>query len=249
MLLLVGLGNPGEKHARQRHNVGFMAVDEIAEAHGFTASKSKFQGEIREGVLDGPAGRTKALILKPLTYMNESGRSVGEASRFYKIPPENIIVFYDELDLAPGKLRMKIGGGAAGHNGIRSIDSHVGNEFRRIRIGIGHPGNKAKVTGHVLGDFSKNDQNWLPEMLNAIAASAPMLAGNDNNRFATAVAQKLAPTKPAPKSNKQNTAPKSKLTEPASPDAKNTEPTKSETSKPENNAFASAFQKLLGGKK
>ncbi|WP_407067110.1 aminoacyl-tRNA hydrolase [Hyphococcus lacteus] len=244
MLLLVGLGNPGEKHARQRHNVGFMAVDEIAEAHGFTTSKSKFQGEVREGILNGPTGRTKALILKPLTYMNESGRSVGEAARFYKIPPENIIVFYDELDLAPGKLRMKIGGGAAGHNGIRSIDSHIGNEFRRIRIGIGHPGHKAKVTSHVLGDFSKNDQDWLPEMLNAIAASAPMLIGNDNNRFATAVAQKLAPTKPAPKLNKQNTAPKSRAAEQPS-----TEAAKSETSKPETNAFASAFQKLLGGKK
>ncbi|PQA86782.1 aminoacyl-tRNA hydrolase [Hyphococcus luteus] len=195
MLLLVGLGNPGDKYARHRHNVGFMAVDAIADAAGFSPARSKFQGELREGLLGGE----KTLILKPQTYMNDSGRSVGEAARFYKIAPEDIVVFYDELDLAPGKIRMKTGGGAAGHNGIRSIDAHIGNNFRRVRIGIGHPGDKSRVTGHVLGDFSKTDQDWLGPMLEAIAGAAAHLADGDDNRFQTAVAQKLAPQrKPAP---------------------------------------------------
>ncbi len=195
MLLLVGLGNPGDKYARHRHNVGFMAVDAIADAAGFGPARSKFQGELREGLIGGE----KTLILKPQTYMNDSGRSVGEAARFYKIDPEDIVVFYDELDLAPGKIRMKTGGGAAGHNGIRSIDAHIGNHFRRVRIGIGHPGDKSRVTGHVLGDFSKADQDWLAPMLDAIAGEAKHLAGGDDNRFQTAVAHKLAPPrKPAP---------------------------------------------------
>ncbi|WP_411818279.1 aminoacyl-tRNA hydrolase [Hyphococcus sp. DH-69] len=240
MLLLVGLGNPGEKHARQRHNVGFMAVDEIANAHNFSVAKSKFHGEIREGFLDGPNGRSKALILKPLTYMNESGRSVGEAARFFKIPNENIIVFYDELDLAPGKLRIKTGGGAAGHNGIRSIDAHIGNDFKRVRIGIGHPGSKSRVTGHVLGDFAKADQDWLQGMLRVIAKSAPMLTTGDGNRFATAVAQEFAPAKPPAKQEKT----KQKPAETSKPVTQSNEPDKTET-----NAFAAAFQKILGGKK
>lgn len=195
MLLLVGLGNPGEKYACHRHNVGFMAVDAIANAHGFGPARAKFQGELREGSLGGD----KALILKPQTYMNDSGRSVGEAVRFYKLEPEDVVVFYDELDLAPGKLKAKTGGGAAGHNGIRSIDAHIGNGFRRVRIGIGHPGDKSRVTGHVLGDFAKADQDWLSPLLAAIAAEAKFLAGDDDNRFLTAVAQRLAPPrKPAP---------------------------------------------------
>lgn len=189
MLLLVGLGNPGEKYAHHRHNVGFMAVDAIAQAHGFGPARAKFQGELREGVL----GDEKTLILKPQTYMNDSGRSVGEAARFYKLEPEDVVVFYDELDLAPGKLKAKTGGGAAGHNGIRSIDDHIGNAFRRIRIGIGHPGDKARVTGHVLGDFAKADREWLEPLLAAVAAEAKHLAGKDDARFLTAVAQKLAP--------------------------------------------------------
>lgn len=196
MILLVGLGNPGEKYARHRHNVGFMAADAIAEAHGFGPPRAKFQGEIREGFLSGPGGREKAIILKPLTFMNESGQSVGEAARFYKLDPSDIVVFYDELDLAPGKLRIKTGGGAAGHNGIRSIDAHLGNGFRRVRIGIGHPGDKSKVTSHVLGNFAKSDQAWLTPLLDAIAAAAPFLAG-DEKRFASDVAQRLAPQKKA----------------------------------------------------
>jgi len=193
MLLLVGLGNPGNKYARHRHNVGFMAVDAIADANGFGPARAKFQGEIR----DGSIGGEKALILKPQTYMNDSGRSVGEAVRFYKINPEEVVVFYDELDLAPGKLKVKTGGGAAGHNGIRSIDSHIGNNFRRVRIGIGHPGDKSRVTGHVLGDFSKADQDWLEPLLAAIASEAAFLMDADNNRFQTAVAQRLAPERKA----------------------------------------------------
>ncbi|MEZ5893118.1 MAG: aminoacyl-tRNA hydrolase [Parvularculaceae bacterium] len=192
MYLLVGLGNPGEKYARHRHNIGFMAADAIAARYGFGPAKSKFQGELREGEIGG----VKTLILKPQTFMNDSGRSVGEAARFYKIAPEHVIVFYDELDLAPGKLRVKTGGGAAGHNGIRSIDAHLGSNYRRVRIGIGHPGDKARVTGHVLGDFSKADQDWLAPMLDAIAEAAPFLADANENRFATAVAQKLAPARP-----------------------------------------------------
>jgi PTH1 family peptidyl-tRNA hydrolase len=233
MLLLVGLGNPGEKYARHRHNVGFMAADAVASAHGFGTARTKFQGELREGSLGGD----KALILKPLTYMNDSGRSVGEAARFYKIEPKDIVVFYDELDLAPGKLRIKTGGGAAGHNGIRSIDAHIGNDFRRVRIGIGHPGDKARVTGHVLGDFAKSDEAWLAPMLDAIAGAAPLLAKEDGNKFATAVAQKLAPER----------APKEKI---AAPDTagKPPETASSQPQESNKNAFADALKKLLGGK-
>ncbi|MFQ5564236.1 MAG: aminoacyl-tRNA hydrolase [Parvularculaceae bacterium] len=206
MLLLVGLGNPGEKYARQRHNVGFMAVDAIADRHGFSPPRSKFLGEIRDGFLDGPNGRVKALILKPLTYMNESGRSVSETARFYKIPPEDVIVFHDELDLAPGKLRVKTGGGNAGHNGLRSIDAHLGNGFRRVRIGIGHPGDKARVTAHVLGDFSKADQDWLTPFFDAIAAAAPSL-GDDDARFVNDVALRLQPPSPTKGDAKDSVAP------------------------------------------
>ena len=206
MILLVGLGNPGDKYERHRHNIGFRAADAIADAHGFGPARNKFNSELREGFLSGPGGRTKAIILKPLTYMNDSGQAVGEAARFYKLNPDEIVVFYDELDLAPGKLRVKTGGGAAGHNGIRSIDSHLGNGFRRVRIGIGHPGEKSKVSGHVLGNFSKADQEWLSPMLDAIAAAAPFLT-SDDQRFATDVAQRIAPNRPEKKkSEKAKTA-------------------------------------------
>ncbi|GJL90745.1 aminoacyl-tRNA hydrolase [Hyphococcus sp.] len=232
MLLLVGLGNPGEKYARHRHNVGFMAADAIADANGFGPARSKFQGEIRDGTL----GREKALILKPQTFMNDSGQAVGEAARFYKIPPEDIIVFYDELDLATGKLRVKIGGGAAGHNGIRSIDSHIGNSFKRIRIGIGHPGDKSRVTNHVLGDFAKSDQDWLTPMLNAIASEAAYLAEPDANRFATAVAQKLAPPKKEVGPKQQTDSTKA-----------GREPIAEQSERSPSNPFADAFKKLTGG--
>ena len=232
MLLLVGLGNPGEKYARHRHNVGFMAVDAIAGAHGFGPPRTKFQGELREGSLGGD----RALILKPQTYMNDSGRSVGEAVRFYKLEPKDVVVFYDELDLAPGKLKVKTGGGAAGHNGIRSIDAHIGNDFRRVRIGIGHPGDKSRVTNHVLGDFAKADQDWLDPLLSAMAGAAGHLAESDDNRFMTAVSLKLAPPrKPAPEKNE--TATEANPREPGP-----------EKTKTEGNAFSGLKSLLKGGK-
>ncbi|NJO23941.1 MAG: aminoacyl-tRNA hydrolase, partial [Sphingomonadales bacterium] len=175
MLLLVGLGNPGEKYRRHRHNVGYRAVDAIADAHGFSPARKKFQGEVREGDIGG----ARAVALKPHTFMNESGLSVGAAMRFYKLAPADVVVFHDELDLASGRIKVKTGGGNAGHNGLRSIDEHIGNDFRRVRIGVGHPGDKTRVTGHVLGDFAKADAEWLDPLLAAIAKSAPFIADGD----------------------------------------------------------------------
>lgn len=191
MLLIVGLGNPGEKYARHRHNVGFMAVDAIADAHRFGPERKKFQGLVREGEL----GAVKALTLKPSTFMNDSGQSVGAAMRFYKLTPADVVVFHDELDLANGKIKAKIGGGLAGHNGLKSIAEHIGEGFRRVRVGIGHPGDKARVTGHVLGDFARADQEWLAPLLDAMAKAAPKLADGDAP-FMNAVALTLAPSKP-----------------------------------------------------
>ncbi|MEM9989080.1 MAG: aminoacyl-tRNA hydrolase, partial [Pseudomonadota bacterium] len=169
MLLLVGLGNPGVKHAAQRHNAGFMAVDAIAEAHGFSAPKSKFKGEIREGRI----GNVRALTLKPQTFYNESGNSVKAAAQFYKVPLENIIVFHDEIDLAPGKMKMKLGGGLAGNNGLKSTAAHMGPDFWRVRLGIGHPGRKEAVTPFVLGDFSKAEkEDWLETTLSRLGDAA-----------------------------------------------------------------------------
>ncbi len=184
MMILAGLGNPGSKYQNHRHNVGFMAAEAILRRHAFPAPKKRFQALVSEGRL----GNTKCLIMLPQTYMNESGRAVGEAMRFYKLGPENVTVLYDELDLAAGKLRVKTGGGAAGHNGIRSISNHIGADFTRVRIGIGHPGDKARVHGHVLGDFSKADQDWLPYMIDAIADNADLLAAGDQAGFMNKVA-------------------------------------------------------------
>jgi PTH1 family peptidyl-tRNA hydrolase len=191
MLLLVGLGNPGSEHRRQRHNVGFMAVDAIAERHNFQPFRKRFQGEIAEGVLDG----TKTLLLKPQTYMNLSGKSVGEAAHFYKLPPAQVVVVHDELDLATGKIRMKTGGGHAGHNGLRSIDAALGPNYRRLRIGIGHPG-KDMVLGYVLQNFHADERVWLDPLLDAMAAEAGYLAKNDDTGFMTKVALRLQPPKP-----------------------------------------------------
>lgn len=236
MIVLVGLGNPGEKYARHRHNVGFMAVDAIGDAHNFGPPREKFHAQLREGFLSGPGGREKAIIIKPLTFMNDSGRAVRAATEFYKLSPEDVVVFYDELDLAPGKLRIKTGGGAAGHNGIRSIDSHIGNAFHRVRIGIGHPGEKSKVTNHVLGNFAKADEDWLSTLLAAIADAAPFLA-NDHQRFASDVAQRIAPARN-----------EGKQKQPAKPEAGNpATPNKSDTQQA-SNPFTDAFRKLLGSK-
>jgi len=187
MQLWVGLGNPGTQYALHRHNVGFMAVDTIAEVHGFSPAQKKFQGWVQEGRIGGE----KILLLKPGTFMNESGRSIGEAMRFYKLTPEDVTVFYDELDLAPFKVKVRRGGGTGGHNCIRSTDAHLGPEFRRVRIGIGHPGHKDKVTGHVLGNFAKAEMDDLADLLGAIAAEAPWLAKGDDVRFMNDIALRL----------------------------------------------------------
>jgi peptidyl-tRNA hydrolase, PTH1 family len=192
MYLFAGLGNPGGKYAHNRHNVGFMAVDEIVRRHSFSSWRKKFHAEISDGVLGGE----KLLVMKPQTFMNESGRAVGEAMRFHNIPLENIYVFYDELDLEPGKLRVKTGGGAAGHNGIRSISAHVGADFKRVRIGIGHPGNKDMVMPHVLGDFAKQDRDWLSKLLEGIADETPLLVSGQDEKFQSKVALALNPPRP-----------------------------------------------------
>lgn len=187
MQLWTGLGNPGPQYAMHRHNIGFMAVDAIAEVHGFAAPKRAFQGWVQEGRI----GTQKVLLLKPGTYMNESGRSVGEAMRFYKLTPADVTVFHDELDLAPFKLKVKTGGGHAGHNGLRSTDAHIGPDFRRIRLGIGHPGHKDRVTPYVLGNFAKAELDDLTDLLGAVAAEAPWLAAGDDVRFMNEVARRM----------------------------------------------------------
>lgn len=179
MLLIAGLGNPGAQYRDNRHNVGFMAADEIARRHSFSPWSRKFKGEIAEGALAGE----KVLLLKPQTFMNLSGEAVGEAMRFYKLTPADIVVIHDELDLAAGKIRLKAGGGHGGHNGLRSIDAHCGKDYRRLRIGIGHPGDKARVHGHVLGDFAKVDAEWLDPLLEAIAVNADLLVKGEDSTF------------------------------------------------------------------
>jgi peptidyl-tRNA hydrolase, PTH1 family len=191
MQLFVGLGNPGAQYVRNRHNVGFMAVDALAARHGFGPWKRRFQAEVAEGIIGG----ARILLFKPLTFMNESGRAVGEAARFLKIPMSDILVFYDDLDLAPGKVKIKTGGGAAGHNGIRSLDAHLGQAYRRVRIGIGHPGTRDAVMPYVLGDFAKADAAaWLEPLLDAVALEAPWLAQHQDTRFLTALALHLKPS-------------------------------------------------------
>jgi PTH1 family peptidyl-tRNA hydrolase len=185
MKLWVGLGNPGPEHARQRHNIGFMALEAIAARHRFSPWRSRFRGQVCEGTIAGQ----KILALKPETYMNESGTAVQPAAFFYKLKPEAITAFHDELDLGPGKLRVKRAGGAAGHNGLRSIDRQLGaQDYWRVRLGIGHPGQKERVTGHVLGDFAKGDREWLDPLLDAVAEAAPLLAEGRTEEFMTRVA-------------------------------------------------------------
>ena len=189
MKLFVGLGNPGAKYAKNRHNIGFLAIDEIVRAHGFSAERSKFQGLISEGKL----GAEKVFTLKPTTFMNLSGQAVGEAMRFYKMAPEDVVVFHDELDLAPGKLRVKRGGGHAGHNGLRSCHEHIGADFHRVRIGIGHPGEKRLVSAYVLHDFAQDDWRWIDPLLDGIADAGPLLAAEDAAGFMNRVALKTQP--------------------------------------------------------
>jgi PTH1 family peptidyl-tRNA hydrolase len=179
MRLFVGLGNPGAKYAHNRHNIGFLAVEEIARRHGFAPWRRRFQGETSEGTLDGE----RVILLRPATFMNDSGRAVQEAAGFFKLEPGEIIVFQDELELPPGKVRVKIGGGIAGHNGLRSISAHIGNDYRRVRLGIGHPGVKELVHGYVLSDFAKDERDWVRALCEAIADSAGLLATNRDSTF------------------------------------------------------------------
>jgi PTH1 family peptidyl-tRNA hydrolase len=197
--LLVGLGNPGRDYAYNRHNIGFMALEDIVERYGFSPWKQKFRGRIADGTIDGE----RVLALEPLTYMNESGRSVGEALRFHKLQPSDVIVLHDELDLAAGKVRVKRAGGHGGHNGIRSIDAHIGPDFWRVRLGIGHPGERERVHGHVLGDFSRADEAWLDPLMDAIADAAPLIVAGQGEQFMTRVALLTAPPKAAAKAAKE----------------------------------------------
>jgi len=192
MLLLVGLGNPGPEYVKHRHNIGFMAVDEIVRRHSFQPFRRRFQGLAAEGTIAG----TRVLALKPQTYMNSSGRSVEAARAFYKLEPEDIVVFHDEIDLIAGKARAKRGGGHAGHNGLRSIHEHIGPDYRRVRLGVGHPGDRNKVTGHVLRPFAKADAAWLEALLAALAAHAPLLVMGDDGAFMSKVALDVKPHQP-----------------------------------------------------
>jgi PTH1 family peptidyl-tRNA hydrolase len=193
MKLWVGLGNPGARYAGNRHNIGWMAVERIAADHGFGPWRAKFQAALSEGRL----GPEKVLLLKPETFMNLSGQSVGEAMRFFKLTSADVTVFHDELDLAPGKVRVKEGGGHAGHNGLRSIHEHIGADYARVRLGIGHPGHKDRVAAYVLSDFAKADADWLDDVLRGVSDGAPALAEGDAGRFLNAVAQRTAPPRNA----------------------------------------------------
>ncbi len=211
MKLWVGLGNPGPKYAGTRHNIGWMAVDRIAGDHGFAPWRAKFQGQVAEGRL----GSEKIILLKPETFMNLSGQSVRAAMDFHKLTPADVLVFHDELDLAPGKCRLKSGGGHAGHNGLRSIHAHIGEAYDRVRLGIGHPGHKDKVADYVLHDFAKADQDWLDDLMRGISDGAPMLADAQGDKFLNAVALRTAPprsggggeVKPAPKPQRSEPEP------------------------------------------
>jgi len=196
----VGLGNPGSDYTKNRHNIGFMVVDEIVRRHSFAPFRSKFQGQICEGAI----AEQRVLVLKPTTYMNESGKAIQAAMAFHKLPIDDIIVFHDEMDLAVGKIRMKTGGGHAGHNGIRSIQSHIGAEFQRVRLGVGHPGDKGKVISHVLKNFSKADQQWLDKLIEAIGVNVGLLIKDEESNFMSKVSLALNPPQPKPSRDAKN---------------------------------------------
>jgi PTH1 family peptidyl-tRNA hydrolase len=229
MLLIVGLGNPGSQYVRNRHNVGFIAIDAIHRRHGFSPWRRRFQGEISEGTLAGG----KVLLLKPQTYMNESGRSVQAAASFYRIEPKDIVVIHDEVDLPPGKTRMKTGGGAAGHNGLRSIDAAIGDGYRRLRIGVGHPGVKAAVPHYVLHDFPKEDAEWLTPLIDAIADNAPLFAEGKDNTIANRLHAAMTPEKAAEKTESKSV--RAAKASPAAP-----------RDKPAEGPLASRLKKLFG---
>ncbi len=231
MKLFVGLGNPGAKYARNRHNIGFMAVDIIAADHGFGPWRGKFQGEVAEGRI----GEEKVILLKPATFMNLSGQAVRAAVDFHKLDSTDVTVFHDEIDLAPGKVRLKAGGGHAGHNGLRSIHQHIGPHYDRVRLGVGHPGHKDKVAGYVLHDFAKGDEAWLDDVLRGIGDGATALAQGDGPKFLNAVALRAAPARPstgvsrpvkagAPLPSPSQSAPDSTPTQPAASAQTDTHP-------------------------
>ncbi len=232
MKLIVGLGNPGAKYARNRHNIGFMALDRIAEDHGFAPWKSKHQGVTTEGRF----GAERAVLLKPETFMNNSGQSVQAAMRFHKLEPSDVIVLHDEIDLAPGKVKCKTGGGHAGHNGLRSIHAHIGPDYDRVRLGVGHPGHKDAVPGYVLRDFPKADEGWLDDVLRGISDGAPELARGDTSKFMNAVALRVAP----PRSGTG----KHKPADPAPPTDTVTDPVPKTAPAPQKDT-RSAMQKLM----
>jgi len=230
MKLLVGLGNPGAKYVNTRHNIGFMALDQIAKEHGISPMRAKFQGEMAEGRI----GQHRVVLLKPQTYMNKSGQSVGEALRFFKLTPQDVIVFHDELDLAPGKVRVKQGGGHAGHNGLRSLHAHITEAYGRVRLGIGHPGDKALVSHYVLGSFAKADQDWLEDVLTGVGEGISDLLDGDQGRFLNAVARRVAPARPFTGQQKPKGTPKADEGSKAPP-----------ASEPEPEAPRSALQRLV----
>lgn len=212
MRLFVGLGNPGAKYAHNRHNVGFMALDRIQADHGFAPWRRKFQGQVSEGRL----GREKVILLKPETFMNLSGQSVGEATRFYKLTAKDVMVFHDELDLAPRKIRVKQGGGHAGHNGLRSLHQHITEAYGRVRIGIGHPGHKDRVAGYVLHDFARADAEWLDDLMRGIEDGAVFLAEGDSAKFLNAIGLRMGP--PPKTSKPKKPAASENIPEEAQPD-------------------------------
>ncbi|KAB2669154.1 aminoacyl-tRNA hydrolase [Brucella intermedia] len=253
MLLIAGLGNPGPKYAHNRHNIGFMAADEIFRRHRFSNWQKKFQAEIADGMIDGE----KVLLIKPQTFMNLSGQSVGEAMRFYKLTPADLVVIYDELDLNPGKLRIKTGGGSGGHNGIKSIDSHMqsfpgGQNYRRMRLGIGHPGAKELVHNYVLGDFAKADNEWLDTLLGAVADNVAMLARGEDNSFMNRVALAMGDGNQRPNGFKADPA----QLEKAPPEAKakaqshirQARPNQKKPNIPESGPMADMLKRLFGKK-
>ncbi|KAB2714916.1 aminoacyl-tRNA hydrolase [Brucella intermedia] len=253
MLLIAGLGNPGPKYAHNRHNIGFMAADEIFRRHRFSNWQKKFQAEIADGVIDGE----KVLLIKPQTFMNLSGQSVGEAMRFYKLTPADLVVIYDELDLNPGKLRIKTGGGSGGHNGIKSIDAHMqsfsgGQNYRRMRLGIGHPGAKELVHNYVLGDFAKVDNEWLDTLLGAVADNVAMLARGEDNSFMNRVALAMGDGNQRPNGFKADPA----QLEKAPPEAKaktqshirQARPNQKKPNIPESGPMADMLKRLFGKK-
>ncbi|MTI19018.1 aminoacyl-tRNA hydrolase [Rhodobacteraceae bacterium RKSG542] len=255
MKLFVGLGNPGPKYEKNRHNIGFMAADEIHRRHGsFAPWRARFQAHVSEGTLAGE----KVLLMKPQTYMNESGRSVGEAMRFYKLTPADVVVLYDELDLPPGKFRMKAEGGHGGHNGLRSITAHITDKYRRVRLGIGHPGHKDRVHQWVLGDFAKADSEWLDQLLEAIADNAPLLAEDKDSQFANKVTLATRPEgqdKPYKKESSRKAATEKKAAKASADETKSPAtgstaaaktPAPQETSK--KGPLAAGLERLFGSK-